>query len=122
MAGNTKAENAATKPVKRGHKTAEIHFRVSTKDRGVMEAAAKAANLTLSDWMRRSLLLAATTETSKVFGVHQVEAADRLPSVGLVAADQQPFDAIKAQPSRPDPDKLAAFQRRAGMGGVKSRG
>jgi len=112
MAGNTKAERVATMPEKCSHKTEVIRFRVATKDRAVMEAAAKEAGLTLSDWMRSRLLLAAAGKPAKP------EMASMKPP-RLLQSGMTGGDSGKWSHGRPDPDKIAAFQKAAGMGGVK---
>lgn len=106
------------------HKTETIRFRVATKDRTVMEAAAKSAGLSLSDWMRQTLLLAAAGKTCEVVNprddvvVTKVVIPERDPPPVMV----RPKVTISEDGARHlsiNPDKIAAFQKAAGMGGVK---
>ena len=48
------------------------------------------------------------------------DAPPQLKTIRIKSKSDHAFEAAMA--SRPDPDKIDAFQRKAGMGGVKSRG
>ena len=86
-----------------------IRFRVATSDKSLFEDAAKREGKTLSEWMRHHLL-AATPSADEIL-------SEKLQPAAIIKEALGPRTSI----TRPDPDKIAEFQRKAGMAGGKGR-
>lgn len=97
-----------------------IRFRVATEDRAKFEAAAERAGQSLSDWIRTHLLAAADGDMVPVVGATKDVRVSKVEITGE-KKEIKPVIAGKVFGRRPDPDKIAAFQRKAGMAGGKGK-
>ena len=101
-----------------------IKFRVATNEREIMEAAAEQSHLTLSEWARRNLLALARGAEIVADNDRGSKIEARARALGdSIRRNEALNEKIKARAvaagmataNKPDPEKIAAFQRKCGM-------
>ena len=134
MAGNTKprgdttfeADGDTTGDTKRRN---PLTWRPSPEAELALAALLEREGVSRGELLNRLVVAAATGKMVPVEGdnpkvrVTKVVVPDAPPplkTVRIKGKNDHAFEAAMAR--RPDPDKIQAFQRKAGMGGVKSRG
>ena len=95
-----------------------IRFRATAEEKQLLEGGAKRAGLNLSEWMR-GVLLSASGDVAHVEGSPEPEAHSAL-ALHEALERKKASAPVAKQPLRltVDEDKIAAFQRKAGMGGA----
>ncbi len=96
-----------------------IRFRVATEDRAKFEAAAERAGQSLSDWIRTVLLDAIGKGPEMVTVTPPKIGPSTLTKGATVRLSERKPNRMVV--SRPDPDKIAEFQRKSGMAGGKGK-
>ena len=118
MAGNTKQDGNTTSGADGITKReAPVTWRPSPEARLALARLLDRENCSRGDLLNRLVLAADAGEQSSPL----MEDAPAIVATARGGIDRKPSSAW-APRRRPDPTKIEAFQRKAGMGGVKSRG